>query len=150
MTHRSKRPGCVRLSILVMLAFVLNTGLGLATTYEVPKRTLYFELGRVELSSSSLALLEEAAAERGQHWLVVVGHTDRVGSAGENSRLSQRRAESVMAALVALGVPETRMIPDWLGEGCPAVRTEDEVGEPQNRRVDIWISYSNGAATCRP
>ena len=137
----------VRPLVLAILASALTTSAGSAATYDSPKRTLYFEPGSAELPSSSVALLKEAAAERGEGLLAVVGHTDRVGSAGENLRLSEQRARSVIAALVGLGVPEIRTTADWFGEGCPAVRTGDEVAEPQNRRVDILISDSSGAAT---
>jgi outer membrane protein OmpA-like peptidoglycan-associated protein len=69
--------------------------------------------------------------------LQVTGYTDRSGSPGYNQRLSERRANNVAKALVALGVPRDEMVVRGRGENDNRVPTADGVREPQNRRVEI-------------
>jgi outer membrane protein OmpA-like peptidoglycan-associated protein len=71
--------------------------------------------------------------------IVVVGHTDRVGSIAYNDALSLRRAERVRNDLVQLGIPRDRITIAGRGEREPVVPTEDEVAEPRNRRVEITV-----------
>jgi outer membrane protein OmpA-like peptidoglycan-associated protein len=67
----------------------------------------------------------------------VTGYTDRSGSPAYNQRLSERRANNVARAMVALGVPQTQMLVSGRGENDNRVPTADGVREPQNRRVEI-------------
>jgi outer membrane protein OmpA-like peptidoglycan-associated protein len=53
--------------------------------------------------------------------------------------LSQRRAQTVRAALVAQGVRANSITERWRGKDDPLVATADGVREPQNRRVDIVL-----------
>ena len=69
--------------------------------------------------------------------LQVTGYTDRSGSAAYNQRLSERRANNVAKALVALGVPREQMMVAGRGENDNRVPTAPGVREPQNRRVEI-------------
>ncbi len=69
--------------------------------------------------------------------LLVVGHTDRTGTAAYNMKLSARRAETVGQALVDRGIPGRSHRLEAKGEEDPLVPTEDGVPEPQNRRVVI-------------
>ena len=71
--------------------------------------------------------------------IVVVGHTDRVGTISYNDALSLRRAERVRNDLVQLGIPRERITIAGRGEREPIVPTEDEVVEPRNRRVEITV-----------
>ena len=71
--------------------------------------------------------------------IVVVGHTDRVGTVSYNDALSLRRAERVRNDLVQLGIPRDRITIAGRGEREPVVPTEDEVAEPRNRRVEITV-----------
>ena len=69
--------------------------------------------------------------------LQVTGYTDRSGSPAYNQRLSERRANNVAKALVALGVPRNEMAVSGRGENDNRVPTAAGVREPQNRRVEI-------------
>lgn len=71
--------------------------------------------------------------------IVVVGHTDRVGTVSYNDALSLRRAERVRNDLVQLGIQRDRITIAGRGEREPIVPTEDEVAEPRNRRVEITV-----------
>ncbi len=71
--------------------------------------------------------------------IVVVGHTDRVGSLTYNDALSLRRAERVRNDLVQRGIPREQIQVAGRGERAPIVPTDDEVAEPRNRRVEITV-----------
>jgi len=103
---------------------------------------LYFLEGRDEFTPESLVELERMLAElrqRGAPDVVVIGHTDRVGSLTFNDRLSLQRAERVRSELVKLGIDEARIQIAGRGEREPLVPTADEVSEPRNRRVEISV-----------
>ncbi len=67
----------------------------------------------------------------------ISGYTDDVGSANQNLRLSQARAEGVMAELVRAGVPPDRLTAQGFGEQNPIASNSTSPGRAQNRRVTI-------------
>lgn len=68
----------------------------------------------------------------------IEGHTDTVGDAEMNQRLSERRAEAVRNYLMQKhGVSSSRLEAVGLGEARPVVPTGDNVDEPRNRRVQV-------------
>jgi outer membrane protein OmpA-like peptidoglycan-associated protein len=71
--------------------------------------------------------------------ILVVGHTDRVGSVEANDKLSQQRADAIAALLRSAGLPAELVTAVGRGERQPLVPTPDEVAEPRNRRAEIII-----------
>ena len=71
--------------------------------------------------------------------LLIVGHTDQVGSAGYNQGLSERRANSAATYLMSQGVSGTRIATRGLGETEPVGSNETEAGRQANRRVEVAI-----------
>lgn len=69
--------------------------------------------------------------------LSVEGHTDNVGQAADNKRLSQARAESVSKALQAQGIAANRLSAKGWGQEQPIADNRAEVGRAQNRRVEL-------------
>lgn len=68
----------------------------------------------------------------------IEGHTDTVGDARLNQILSERRAETVRAALVTRhGVDPARLVAVGLGETRLLVPTPDGTAEARNRRVQV-------------
>ncbi len=103
---------------------------------------LYFLEGKDEFTPESQVELERMLSElrqRGAPDVVVIGHTDRVGSLQSNDLLSLQRAERVRMELVKLGIAESRIQIAGRGEREPLVPTADEVPEPRNRRVEISV-----------
>lgn len=101
---------------------------------------VYFSLDSDQLDAEDQAMLDDIAAavkENGPEKVVVRGHADRAGSDDYNLDLSQRRAETIAAALVAAGIPEDQVRTMGLGETAPAVETEDGVAMRQNRRAAV-------------
>jgi outer membrane protein OmpA-like peptidoglycan-associated protein len=78
--------------------------------------------------------------------LQIEGHTDSVGEAVYNQRLSENRADSVRAYLVAQGIAATSVTTSGFGETQPVTSNETPVGRQQNRRVELVVG---GAAIGR-
>jgi outer membrane protein OmpA-like peptidoglycan-associated protein len=76
--------------------------------------------------------------------VVIEGHTDSVGSDDYNLALSERRAQSVAAALSARGVPADRIDSKGLGKAYPVASNDTQAGRQQNRRVEIVFSDQSG------
>jgi OOP family OmpA-OmpF porin len=104
--------------------------------------TLYFLEGKDEFTPESQQLVQNVLAEIGRRpapEVIVIGHTDRVGTVQFNDALSLRRAERARGELIKAGVPADRIQIAGRGEREPLIPTEDEVAEPRNRRVEISI-----------
>jgi outer membrane protein OmpA-like peptidoglycan-associated protein len=69
----------------------------------------------------------------------VQGHTDSIGSAAYNNRLSNRRADSVASYLENLGVRSARVETIGYGESQPRATNSTAEGRQLNRRVEIKI-----------
>ena len=67
----------------------------------------------------------------------IVGHSSSEGAADYNRNLSQRRAQSVVAALVALGLDAGQISAVGKGEDDPIASNDDEAGRSLNRRVEV-------------
>jgi outer membrane protein OmpA-like peptidoglycan-associated protein len=71
--------------------------------------------------------------------VVVVGHTDTMGTLAANAELGMRRATMVRNMLIDAGLDATTIEVTSHGEGDLLVRTPDETPEPRNRRVEISV-----------
>jgi len=67
------------------------------------------------------------------------GHTDNVGSAEYNLKLSEERAKSVARYLIKQGVDPSRIMYKGFGFSQPVATNETEEGRAQNRRVEFKI-----------
>ena len=110
---------------------------------------ILFEFGRSDLTGEAQSRVQGIAdvlndQARGRR-ISIEGHTDAIGSEEENQRLSERRANSVVRALVALGVDQARMIPVGYGERYPAAPntnpdgSDNSAGRAKNNRVEVVI-----------
>jgi outer membrane protein OmpA-like peptidoglycan-associated protein len=103
---------------------------------------LYFLTDSDELTPASKGELDHVLEEirrRPLPDIVVIGHTDSIGSRRYNDELSLARAERMRELLVARGIPAGRVQARGRGEREPLVATPDEVHEPRNRRVEINV-----------
>ena len=103
---------------------------------------MYFSKGSAELTADSKNLLLaalEAIALRSSTHVTVIGHSDSVGSVQYNNKLSGKRAQAVVAAMVARGVDNKIIEVTNHGKANPLIPTPDGVSEPRNRRVEINI-----------
>ncbi|MDM8567909.1 OmpA family protein [Thiotrichales bacterium HSG1] len=71
--------------------------------------------------------------------LVVIGHTDNIGSEQYNQKLSTQRAANVANYLVNSGIPIHKLRYYGVGEREPIASNTTDVGRNKNRRVTIKI-----------
>jgi outer membrane protein OmpA-like peptidoglycan-associated protein len=103
---------------------------------------LYFVTGTDELTDDSKAEMQRVLEELRRRPLPdiqVIGHTDSVGTDGENDSLSLQRAEKLRSEMLSLGIPAARIRAAGRGEREPLVPTADGIDEPRNRRVEISV-----------
>jgi len=80
--------------------------------------------------------------------LLIVGHTDAVGTSEYNQALSQRRATAAANYLASQGVNAARLRAVGRGETEPIATNDTEAGRQANRRVEIAIVAN--ASTRKP
>lgn len=74
--------------------------------------------------------------------LLILGHTDQLGSTAYNQALSERRANAGASYLMSQGVNGGRMATRGLGESEPVASNETEAGRQANRRIEVSIFAS--------
>ena len=74
--------------------------------------------------------------------LLIVGHTDSLGTSAYNQDLSLRRARATAAYLTSQGVLLERLKSDGKGEAEPVADNRTELGQARNRRVEVAIFAS--------
>ena len=111
---------------------------------------LFFGFNEADLTPRSLRQLQIVAEllKETQGKLNISGHTDDVGSERYNLRLSERRADSVKAALVGFGVNAEQITTHGLGKSQPRrvyaeTDTEQTVDyiRGENRRAEIYLDF---------
>jgi len=75
--------------------------------------------------------------------LMIVGHTDAVGTSAYNQDLSERRSEAAARYLQSRGVNGARLGTRGLGESEPVASNDTEGGRERNRRVEVAIYASD-------
>ncbi|HJV26361.1 MAG TPA: OmpA family protein [Aromatoleum sp.] len=71
--------------------------------------------------------------------IVVIGHTDSLGSETYNLQLSIRRAEAVVEYIRTRGIALSRLVADGRGEAEPIADNGNETGRARNRRIEIVV-----------
>lgn len=110
--------------------------------FEILSRTesINFRSGSARLNPDSFALLDSIADIIGRCpdlSIEVAGHTDSDGSDAANQRLSQRRAQSVVAYLFGKGVETNRMRAVGYGEVQPKFPNNSAENKRRNRRIEF-------------
>jgi outer membrane protein OmpA-like peptidoglycan-associated protein len=102
-----------------------------------------FDTGKATIKPVSNDLLDSVATVLNSHpellRLEVQGHTDNTGSKALNKRLSQARANAVMAALLSRGVDKKRLTAKGYGQDVPIADNTTVEGRQENRRVQFSI-----------
>jgi outer membrane protein OmpA-like peptidoglycan-associated protein len=101
---------------------------------------LVFEFNSARIRPQSEPVLENALGILNENPLIEVeihGHTDNVGKASYNLKLSQDRANSVRQWLVNRGVDPARMTTKGFGFVRPIAPNDTEEGRQKNRRIEF-------------
>ncbi len=113
----------------------------ITTTGSVALYGIFFDSNSAQVKQESEPALQEIGkllkAQPALN-LLVVGHTDNVGTFDFNMDLSRRRAEAVVAALVSrFGVQQRRLTPVGVSFASPVASNASEEGRARNRRVQL-------------
>ena len=108
---------------------------GRATVYGIN-----FDTGSDVIKPESKTVLDEITAllKENKDWkMTVEGHTDNVGGADYNQKLSEKRAAAVKDFLVKSGIEAARLNSAGFGMSKPVASNESTFGRAQNRRVEL-------------
>ena len=125
-------------------ATVERVGEGIQVTFD---SGLLFDFDSDVVRPEARANLRELAVSLTEYPdsdVLIIGHTDRVGTTAYNQTLSERRATSAANYLISQGVSGTRVGTLGLGETEPIATNETEAGRQANRRVEVAIFASRG------
>lgn len=102
-----------------------------------------FATGSSELqrgSQDNLSRLADFLNQHPERRALIEGHTDSVGNAASNQRLSLSRADSVRAYLTQRGISPSRLSASGMGQDRPIASNDSAQGRQQNRRVEVIIA----------
>ena len=104
-----------------------------------------FDFGKADIKPGSYGYLDEIAAILGQNpslKVEVQGHTDNVGTAAFNQKLSIKRAQAVVDYLVSKGVAPDRLSISGFGFSRPVASNDTDEGRAKNRRTGFRPIYA--------
>ena len=117
--------------------------LGNLGSFVFENETIYFGFGGYSLSPEAKSVLKRKADWLKHHPhlnIYIEGHSDSMGSERSKFAIGNKRAESVKAHLVDLGVVVSRLKIICLGDLWPADAGQTEEAHAVNRRVVIIIN----------
>ena len=107
---------------------------------------ILFDFNKSSLKPEAKAQLDKFAAEMADMAdtnINVYGHTDNVGTAAANKKVSDQRANTVAKYLSTKGIAKDRIVAEGLSFDFPVAENDTEAGRAQNRRVEIYISAND-------
>ncbi|MGE8291489.1 MAG: OmpA family protein [Sphingobacterium sp.] len=103
---------------------------------------ILFDFNKSDLKTSAKDNIANLVAtlnkEQGTE-ILVIGHTDNVGTLAANDKVSLDRANSVRAFAVSKGLSSSRIKTEGRNFSEPIASNDTEAGRAQNRRVEIVI-----------
>jgi outer membrane protein OmpA-like peptidoglycan-associated protein len=99
-----------------------------------------FDTNRADLKADGQAIVKEIVAlmkADPRLRVSIEGHTDNVGQAADNKKLSEARAQSVMKAVIAAGIDAKRLQAAGRGAEMPIADNRLAEGRAKNRRVEL-------------
>jgi outer membrane protein OmpA-like peptidoglycan-associated protein len=103
---------------------------------------VYFATDKYNINTASQTTLNKLSSifiEYPDTNILIVGHTDSVGSEDYNMTLSKNRANAVTNYLVGKGLSSGRFTTNWFGETQPMHDNATAEGRAKNRRVNVAI-----------
>jgi OOP family OmpA-OmpF porin len=101
-----------------------------------------FSFDKATILTSSYPVLDDAALFLKSNPKSVVeigGHTDSVGKAAYNQKLSEKRADAVRQYLISKGIPASQMTSKGYGSSKPIADNATDAGRAKNRRIEFTI-----------
>jgi outer membrane protein OmpA-like peptidoglycan-associated protein/tetratricopeptide (TPR) repeat protein len=103
---------------------------------------IFFDFNKATLRPESVAELDRMFRMMNDFPSLKIelsGHTDNVGSASYNQKLSESRAKSVVDYLIGKGIATTRLVYKGYGFSQPVADNKTEEGRQQNRRTEFKV-----------
>lgn len=113
-----------------------------STSKNIVLSNIYFATGKTSYdvaSSTDLQKLVQFLNDNSNTQLEIQGHTDNVGSAAGNKKLSEQRALSIVNYLVSKGIDKNRLTAKGYGSTLPIDSNATEDGRAKNRRVEMKL-----------
>lgn len=123
-------------------ARVERVGEGIQVTFESGLLFAYDSDVVLPAAQANLTELARSLNKYPDSQLLIVGHTDHMGSDAYNQGLSQRRSDAAAAYLTTQGVARSRIQTSGKGESEPVATNDTDAGRQQNRRVEVAIFAS--------
>ncbi|HET7322315.1 MAG TPA: OmpA family protein [Longimicrobiaceae bacterium] len=123
-------------------ATVQRVGEGIVVTFDSGLLFPYNSTQLLPAGQQNLQNLAQSLEQYPETEVLVVGHTDSIGSMQYNQTLSEGRAASAANLLASYGVPRDRIRTQGRGETEPIADNGTEAGRQQNRRVEVAIYAS--------
>jgi OOP family OmpA-OmpF porin len=101
---------------------------------------ILFETGKSAIQKESIPVVDqiyEMMKSNSTLKVSIEGHTDNVGEAASNKKLSNDRANAIKDELIAKGIDKTRLSAIGWGQEKPTADNRSEDGRAKNRRVEI-------------
>ena len=101
-----------------------------------------FDFGKATLQESSFPVLDDLVAylkRKEDDRIEIGGHTDNVGNAASNLKLSLDRANAVKDYLIGKGADPARLTAKGYGMTQPVAENKTEAGRAENRRTEVTI-----------
>ncbi len=105
-------------------------------------RNIFFDFNKYDLKAESQVELDKIVQllqDNPSVKIQIEGHTDNVGTAADNQKLSENRAKAVVNYLNSKGIALARLIAKGFGATKPIADNATEEGRAQNRRTELKI-----------
>ena len=105
-------------------------------------RNIFFETNQYKLKTESITELDKLVQllnENPTLKIEISGHTDSIGKAPDNLKLSQSRAKAVVDYLISRKIQATRLTSKGLGSARPVSPNKTEEGRALNRRTEMRV-----------
>ncbi|HVD98261.1 MAG TPA: OmpA family protein [Cytophagaceae bacterium] len=103
---------------------------------------MYFDTNKWDIKPEAIPTLTKLYDSFVKNPKLVVeigGHTDNVGEADANLRLSQHRADAIRDYLIKKGVSADRILSKGYGEHTPIASNDTDAGRAKNRRTEVKV-----------
>lgn len=134
----------------IIKKFLDTTTISKTEAIELPN--VQFYTNSAKLLPYSINSIQQLAEYLNQHEHVqatIIGHTDNMGDAQANLKLSQARAETVKQVLLSFGVDGSRVEAMGRGESNPRTTNDTLEGRALNRRVEVRLKNTENVETKR-
>lgn len=112
----------------------------LATEGRIITYGITFDIGKATIKPQSMTEINRIYDLMNQNAdlkFEVQGHTDNTGNAALNQKLSEQRAQAIVAKLVEMGISANRLTAVGKGQSSPIADNGTDEGRAKNRRVEF-------------